>query len=198
MFTTNEPTTGFALPGTYTVTPAGLTSGNYSITFVPGTLTVIPADDGHRQPTSATSVTLGQPTTLTATVATSSPSTATPTGGTVTFYVDGVAQPNPVACRAASRRWWTRRFRWVRTITASYSGDGAKFVAGGTAVGPGSIITTVAGNGNSQYGGDGGPATAATLTEPWGVAVDSAGNLFIADWSGATPRSSRRPGTLSP
>lgn len=45
------------------------------------------------------------------------------------------------------------------------------------------IITTVAGTGVSGYTGDGGDATAATLNEPLAVAVDSDGNLFIADSS---------------
>ncbi len=44
------------------------------------------------------------------------------------------------------------------------------------------IITTVAGNGGVGYSGDGGPATSATFNEPLGVAVDAAGNLFIADY----------------
>ncbi|HTR38056.1 MAG TPA: hypothetical protein VMH80_19240 [Bryobacteraceae bacterium] len=44
------------------------------------------------------------------------------------------------------------------------------------------MITTVAGNGGVGSTGDGGPATAATLSAPWGVAVDGAGNLYIADW----------------
>ncbi len=43
------------------------------------------------------------------------------------------------------------------------------------------VITTVAGNGNSGYSGNGGPATSAELNDPTGVAVDSAGDLFIAD-----------------
>ena len=43
------------------------------------------------------------------------------------------------------------------------------------------IITTVAGNGTAGFGGDGGPATEAELYWPGGVAVDSAGNLYIAD-----------------
>ena len=43
------------------------------------------------------------------------------------------------------------------------------------------IITTVAGNGILGYTGDQGPATAAELYVPDGVAVDSAGNLYIAD-----------------
>jgi uncharacterized protein (TIGR03437 family) len=52
------------------------------------------------------------------------------------------------------------------------------------------IITTVAGNGvptpgaltaGEGFSGDGGPATSAALAAPTGVAVDTSGNLFIAD-----------------
>jgi uncharacterized protein (TIGR03437 family) len=50
------------------------------------------------------------------------------------------------------------------------------------------IITTVAGNGRSDYSGDGGPATSAALNTPSGVAVDAAGNIYIADTSNARIR----------
>ncbi len=43
------------------------------------------------------------------------------------------------------------------------------------------IITTVAGNGTAGFAGDGGLATAASLNTPDGVAIDSAGDLYIAD-----------------
>ena len=43
------------------------------------------------------------------------------------------------------------------------------------------IITTVAGNGTRGFGGDSGPATHAEFDNLWGVAVDSSGNLYIAD-----------------
>jgi sugar lactone lactonase YvrE len=43
------------------------------------------------------------------------------------------------------------------------------------------IITTIAGTGVEGYGGDGAAATAAFLDTPTGVAVDSTGNLYIAD-----------------
>ena len=43
------------------------------------------------------------------------------------------------------------------------------------------IITTVAGNGFQGGGGDSGSATNASLSEPYGVAIDNVGNIFIAD-----------------
>ena len=41
--------------------------------------------------------------------------------------------------------------------------------------------TTVAGNGNNGFAGDNGPAVSAALSEPYGIAVDSAGNVYISD-----------------
>lgn len=46
---------------------------------------------------------------------------------------------------------------------------------------PGGAITVIAGNGTSGFSGDGGPATSAQLFEARAVAVDSAGNVYIAD-----------------
>ncbi|HKE22357.1 MAG TPA: hypothetical protein VKB88_08205 [Bryobacteraceae bacterium] len=43
------------------------------------------------------------------------------------------------------------------------------------------IITTVAGKGTRGFSGDNGPATSAELNSPYGIAVDTAGNLYIAD-----------------
>ena len=42
-------------------------------------------------------------------------------------------------------------------------------------------IVLIAGNGNEGYSGDNGPATAASLNHPCGLALDAAGNLYIAD-----------------
>ena len=49
-------------------------------------------------------------------------------------------------------------------------------------VDPGGAVTTIVGTGEAAYSGDGGPATAATLHWPHGVAVDATGaSLYIAD-----------------
>jgi sugar lactone lactonase YvrE len=50
------------------------------------------------------------------------------------------------------------------------------------------IISTVAGIGTPGYSGDGGLATAAQLNNPYGVAVDNAGNIYIADYSNVCVR----------
>lgn len=43
------------------------------------------------------------------------------------------------------------------------------------------VLTLVAGNSRAGFGGDGGPATRAQLNAPRGLAVDSSGDVFIAD-----------------
>jgi DNA-binding beta-propeller fold protein YncE len=43
------------------------------------------------------------------------------------------------------------------------------------------VIATVAGSGTAGYAGDGGPAPAAAFNEPYGIAVDRAGNIYVAD-----------------
>jgi NHL repeat len=64
------------------------------------------------------------------------------------------------------------------TLTALLSS--LSLAASGDVPKPGTIVT-VAGTGSPGYSGDGGPATQALLNGPWGLALDGAGNLFIAD-----------------
>lgn len=45
------------------------------------------------------------------------------------------------------------------------------------------VITTIAGTGLCCYYNDGGPATKAGLNSPWGLGVDTAGNVYVADSS---------------
>ena len=60
----------------------------------------------------------------------------------------------------------------------------------------GGTITTVAGTGTAGFSGDGGPATSAMLIFPWGVAVDTAGNLFITDRNNHRIRKVDTTGTI--
>ncbi len=75
----------------------------------------------------------------------------------------GLTQPTAIAVDSAGN-----------VYIGDYDGDIRK-------VTPDGIIHTIAGNGNSGFGGDNGPATAAMLYDPSGLAVDTAGNLYIAD-----------------
>src|SRR5439155_18719749 len=58
-------------------------------------------------------------------------------------------------------------------------------------------ISTYAGTGTEGFSGDGGPATAAHLDRPDGVALDSAGNLYIADLGNSRIRKVTPGGTIS-
>jgi trimeric autotransporter adhesin len=58
-------------------------------------------------------------------------------------------------------------------------------------------ITTLAGNGVSGFSGDGGQATGAMLNGPQGVAVDSAGNVYIADTANNRVRQVAPNGVIS-
>jgi sugar lactone lactonase YvrE len=76
-----------------------------------------------------------------------------------------LASPNSVALDASGNRFIADKFNFrVRRIDARTG-----------------TITTVAGTGEPGSVGDGGPATQAQLSFPAGLALDAAGNLFIAD-----------------
>ncbi len=62
---------------------------------------------------------------------------------------------------------------------------------------PGGLAFTVAGTGAAEFGGNGGPATAAGLISPRNVAFDSQGNLYIAEFYGNRIRKVDANGNIS-
>lgn len=84
---------------------------------------------------------------------------------------------------------------WIRTIgvvavVATVAVTGAFGVSGGT-------ITTIAGTDVWGFSGDGGPATAAKLYAPKGVAMDGQGNVYIATTQDNRVRRVSATGTIS-
>jgi sugar lactone lactonase YvrE len=59
------------------------------------------------------------------------------------------------------------------------------------------IITTFAGDGAGSYDGDGGPAISAGLSLPLSIAVDSSGNVYIADYANQVIRKVDSSGTIT-
>ena len=73
---------------------------------------------------------------------------------------------------------WTlssHHYTGLAEVNALFKGDGTTIKSSAA------IISTVAGNGQDGYGGDGGPAVQGMLSWPFGAAVDNGGNIFIAD-----------------
>ena len=62
---------------------------------------------------------------------------------------------------------------------------------------PDGNITTIAGNGTNTSSGNGGPAIAAGLNNPFVVGADSTGNVFLIETGGATVREISSDGTIS-
>ena len=64
-------------------------------------------------------------------------------------------------------------------------------------VGTDGNISTFAGNGQAASSGDGGPATSAAMNSPEGLAIDQAGNLYVADTAGHRVRKITPDGTIT-
>ena len=63
-------------------------------------------------------------------------------------------------------------------------------------IGTDGSIQTIAGTGVAGFAGDGGQASAALLNQPYGLALDQAGNLYIADLGNARVRKVAPDGTI--
>ncbi|HSY77105.1 MAG TPA: hypothetical protein VK890_09635, partial [Bacteroidia bacterium] len=64
---------------------------------------------------------------------------------------------------------------------ADYNNNVIRKISGG-------IVSTIAGTGTAGYNGDNGKADTSLLNGPEGVAVDTAGNIYIADFNNARVR----------
>ena len=125
---------------------------------------------------SSGSLVYGQSEMLTATVTTYPPSSTTPSGGTVSF-MDGSSTLVTEGLTNGTATFSTTALGvGSHVLTAAYSGDAA-FMGSSTPLTASSIIATIAGGGN----GNGDPATGTSLSSPVGIALDAAGDIFIAD-----------------
>jgi len=77
-----------------------------------------------------------------------------------------------------------------------YIADSQNWVVRKVAAGTG-IITTYAGNNIPGYSGDGGPASSAQIQQPSALALDTSGNLFIADINGTVRMVDHATGIIS-
>jgi uncharacterized protein (TIGR03437 family) len=88
-------------------------------------------------------------------------------------------------------------------IADTFNGVVRKVTPPGAIATPAGTIGTFAGVGPATgvvtrgYSGDGGPATSAELSQPSGVAVDSSGNVYIADYGNYTVRKVDTTGKIS-
>jgi sugar lactone lactonase YvrE len=99
--------------------------------------------------------------------------------GTITTVAGGVfGDGGPATGASLNRPFEVAADGSGNLLIADFSNNRVRRVDAATG-----IITTVAGDGAFGFSGDGGPATSASLGFPSGVAVDSSGNLFIADFS---------------
>lgn len=88
----------------------------------------------------------------------------------------------------------------VRPVAVAVGPSGEIYIAEGNRVRrvqPDGRIATLAGTGTAGSSGDGGPAAQAQLNTPQGLAIDSAGNVYIADTLGNRVRKVSPDGTIA-
>ena len=89
-------------------------------------------------------------------------------------------QPSSIALDGAGNMYIADSGSTHNQIRMVCAGANSATIYGTTCPGPG-IIMRIAGTGGPGYSGDGGLASASTLNTPSGIALDGAGNLYIAD-----------------
>lgn len=156
--------------------------------------------------TSSAAPVFGQPITFTVSVGAAAPGAGTPTGN-VQLMVDGqnFGDPLPLDANDTASLTTSALALGSHTITAVYSGDEYfNSSTGNTGVLLHGTIKTIAGDGTQGYSGDGGPALNATLNfgsstalPLGGVAVDAAGDVFIADTYNNVIRKVTPDGTIT-
>ncbi len=87
-------------------------------------------------------------------------------------------------------------------LGVGFDANGNMYIADGfnrriRKVNPSGIISTIAGNGMSGTSGDGGPAIAATMQYPNGIAVDATCNVYFTDWTAHTVRRINTSGVIA-
>ncbi len=169
--TTMSPVAG----NPYSITISGAVDTDYTISYSAGSLTITVAPTTISVPAAAIAATYGQSVTLSATVSGS----PTPNEGTVTFAIGGSTVGTASVSAGVAQLVTTTLPTGTDEITVTYGDSSGNYASSITAVGATSTISTAAGAGN--YSGNGGQATQATLNGPRAIAVDAAGDVFIAD-----------------
>ena len=185
-FTTTATTSSPA--GTYPITPGGLTSANYNITFVSGVLTVTgtttTATTTTGTPASA-STSLGQPVTLQATVTPNS-GTGTPTGSVDFFDVTTNTDLGSVTLVGGSASLTTSRFGLgSQTISLSYSSGDGTFLASSTTV---TVTSTAAPAVPTIYVLD--PSASSALSTSGSSGINVGGTVYVDSSSASAVNSS--------
>lgn len=116
--------TAASATGEYPVFPQGLSSANYALTFVAGTLTVLPASTATAIAPSANPIGSNQPVTFTATVSVVAPGSGAPTG-VVQFFDGGTLLGSAPLVAGTAALTTNGLIAGSHAISATYCGDGS-------------------------------------------------------------------------
>jgi hypothetical protein len=177
--------TGSSNAGTYAIVPGGLSSSNYALTFVSGTLTVTPASTSTTLSSSATTTVTGQSITFIASISVQSPGSGSPTGN-VLFAIDGVVLSQfPMPLNAGIATFTTGLNAGTHTVSATYVGDTNFTTSSSTVrtqtVAKAATSTTLSSSANPSVIGQEVTFTA-TVNEPYpGLLLPTGGVQFTID-----------------